>query len=74
MITRVVFDREFLHAVHVRGLTIRELAQRARLAPATVSSAVHGKPLNVHSAVALARALANVPVIQELEEWAARGA
>jgi len=67
--TRFVFDHEFAYAVRVRGLTIGELAQRARLSPATVSAAVHGKPLNVRSAVLLARALAARPVIRELEEW-----
>jgi hypothetical protein len=42
--THVVFDAEFPHAIHIRGLTIGELAERARLSPATVSAAVHGSP------------------------------
>ena len=71
MTTRVVFDPEFLHAVRVRGLTVGELAQRARLSSATVSAALHGRPLNVRSAVLLARAVAGCPVIRELEEWVA---
>jgi transcriptional regulator with XRE-family HTH domain len=70
MTTRVVFDREFLHAAHIRGLTISELAQRAHLSPATVSAAVHGRPVNVRSAVLMARTLAACPIIKELEEWA----
>ena len=74
MTTRVVFDHEVLRAVRVRGLTIGELAQRARLSPATVSAAVHGKPVNVRSAVLLARTLAACPVIKELEEWVAGAA
>ncbi|HYA44573.1 MAG TPA: helix-turn-helix transcriptional regulator [Acidimicrobiales bacterium] len=69
MNTRVVFDPAVLHAIRVRGLTVGELARHARLSPATVSAAIHGKPLNVRSAVLLARALAGHPVIPELEEW-----
>jgi transcriptional regulator with XRE-family HTH domain len=57
MTTRVIFDRELLRAVQVRGLTVCDLAQRARLSPATVSAAIRGKALNVRSAVTLARAV-----------------
>ena len=71
MNTRVVFDPRVLHAIRVRGLTIGELARQSRLSQATVSAAIHGKPLNVRSAVLLARTLAECPVIKELEEWAA---
>ena len=46
MSTRIVFDREFAHAIRIRGLTIGELAKRARLSQAPPSAAVHGKPLN----------------------------
>ena len=55
MITRVTFAPEFLRAVKIRGLTVGELAQRAHLSPATASSAVKGKAVNVRSAVVLAR-------------------
>jgi hypothetical protein len=68
--TRIVFDREFGHAVRIRGLTIGELAKRAGPSQATASAAVHGKPLNMRSAVQLARALAACPMIEELERWA----
>jgi hypothetical protein len=68
--TRVVFDPKVLHAIRVRGLTIGELARHSRLSQATVSAAIHGRPLNVRSAVLLARTLAACPVIGELEEWA----
>jgi hypothetical protein len=37
---------------------------------ATASAAVHGRPLNVATATRLARALAAVPVVSELEAWA----
>jgi hypothetical protein len=72
MNTRIIFDREFSHAAHIRGLTIGELAKRAELSQATASAAIHGKPLKVRSAVQLARALSACPVIEELERWAAR--
>jgi DNA-directed RNA polymerase specialized sigma54-like protein len=68
--TRVGFDPSVLHAIAVRSLTIGELARQSRLSQATVSTAIHGKLLNVRSAVLLARTLAASPVITELEEWA----
>jgi predicted transcriptional regulator len=71
MNTRIVFDREFTHTIRIRGLTMGELAKRAGRSQATASAAVHGKPLNMRSAVQLARALAACPVIEELERWAA---
>jgi len=74
MNTRVVFDPAVFHPMHVRGLTVAGLARGARLSPATISAAIHGKPLNVRSAVLLARTLASYPVIHELAEWAIQGA
>jgi hypothetical protein len=74
MTTRFVFDRGLLHAVHPRGLTLGQLAKQAGLSAATVSAAIHGKPLNIRSAVQLARTLAACPVIEELEHWAAEEA
>jgi lambda repressor-like predicted transcriptional regulator len=73
MNTRVVFDAKVLHAIRVRGLTMGELARQSRLSQATVSAAIHGRPLNVRSAVLLAQTLAACPVIKELEDWAAGG-
>jgi hypothetical protein len=70
MVTRIAFDDEFANALRVRGLTLTELASRARVTVATASSAVHGRPLNVSTATRLARALAAVPVVSELEAWA----
>ena len=70
MVTRIAFDEEFAHALRVRGLTLTELASRASVTVATASSAVHGRPLNVSTATRLARALAAVPVVYELEAWA----
>ncbi|HEX4755835.1 MAG TPA: hypothetical protein VH661_08805 [Candidatus Dormibacteraeota bacterium] len=70
MVTRIAFDDEFAHALRVRGLTLTGLARRARVTLATASAAVHGRPLNVATATRLARALAAVPVVSELEAWA----
>lgn len=70
MVTRIAFDDEFAHALRVRGLTLTELASRARVTVATASAAVRGRPLNVSTATRLARALAAVPVVSELEAWA----
>jgi transcriptional regulator with XRE-family HTH domain len=70
MVTRIAFDEDFAHALRVRGLTLTELASRARVTVATASSAIHGRPLNVSTATRLARALAAVPVVSELEAWA----
>jgi transcriptional regulator with XRE-family HTH domain len=70
MATRIAFDDEFTQALRVRGMTLTELATRARVSVATASSAVHGRPLNVSTATRLARALAAVPVVSELETWA----
>jgi lambda repressor-like predicted transcriptional regulator len=43
------------------GLTIGELARRARLSPATLSAAIHSKSMNVRSAVALQGRFALAP-------------
>jgi len=47
MITRIAFDQDFGQAIRVRGLTLTELAKRARVTIATASAAAHGRPLNV---------------------------
>jgi transcriptional regulator with XRE-family HTH domain len=70
MVTRIAFDDEFAQALRVRGLTLTELTSRAGVTVATASSAVHGRPLNVSTATRLARALAAVAVVSELETWA----
>jgi hypothetical protein len=71
MITRVTFAPDFARAIKVRGLTLGEVAQRARLSGATASAAIHGKPVNMRSVLVLARTVAASPVIKELEEWLA---
>jgi hypothetical protein len=68
--SRIVFDDEFPQAIRVRGLTMSEVAQRARLSVATVSSAVRGRPVNMTTAVRLAKVVSASPIIPELDEWA----
>ena len=63
---------EFARAVQVRGLTLAELAKRARVSAPTVSSAVHQRPINVSSALRLCRALGETPVVAELDRWVGR--
>ena len=70
MTSRIVFDDEFPQAIRVRGLTLSEVAQRARLSVATVSSAVRGRPVNITTAVRLAKVVSASPIIPELDEWA----
>ncbi|MFZ0130634.1 MAG: helix-turn-helix transcriptional regulator [Candidatus Dormiibacterota bacterium] len=70
MTSRIVFDNEFPQAIRVRGLTLSEVAQRARLSVATVSSAVRGRPVNMTTAVRLAKVVSASPIIPELDEWA----
>ena len=69
MITRVTFGDEFLEAICHRGLTLTEVARKAGVSLATASAAVHHRPVNVRSALRLARAVANEPAIAELEVW-----
>jgi hypothetical protein len=70
MTSRIVFDDEFPQAIRVRGLTLSEVALRARLSVATVSSAVRGRPVNITTAVRLAKVVSASPIIPELDEWA----
>ena len=70
MTSRIVFDDEFPQAIRVRGLTLSEVALRARLSLATVSSAVRGRPVNITTAVRLAKVVSASPIIPELDEWA----
>ena len=71
MITRVVLSEDFLRAIRVRGLTLTTLAVKAKVSLPTVSSAVHQRPINASSALRLCRALAETPVVDELDKWVA---
>lgn len=69
MITRIAFNPDFAQAMRVRALTMTELAHRTGLALGTVSAAVEGRPVNLTTAVRLARAVSAAPVVPELEVW-----
>jgi hypothetical protein len=70
MTSRIVFDASFGPAIRVRGLTLTVLARRADVAVATASSAVRGHPVNVATALRLARVVSATPIVPELEAWA----
>jgi hypothetical protein len=69
MISRIAFDGEFRHAVLIRGLTLTDLAHLTGLSLATVSRGVAGRPVNMSTALLLARLVAARPVVPELESW-----
>ncbi len=58
--------------MHVRGLSLTDVARRSGVAVATASSAALGRPVNVTTALRVARAVAAQPVIPELLEWVER--
>ncbi len=69
VISRLAFDAELVHAIRIRGLTLTELARRANLSAATVSSALSGRPVNLTTALRLTRVVSAAPVVPELERW-----
>jgi hypothetical protein len=69
LISRLAFDDELAHAIRIRGLTATEVARRANLTLATVSSALAGRPVNLTTALRLTRVVSACPVIPELELW-----
>jgi transcriptional regulator with XRE-family HTH domain len=70
--SRITFGAELRYAMHVRGLSLTEVARRSGVAIATASSAALGRPVNVNTALRVARAVAAQPVIPELLDWVAR--
>ena len=70
--TRIRFGAELRYAMHVRGLSLTEVARRSGVAVATASSAALGRPVNVTTALRVARAVAAQPVIPELLDWVER--
>lgn len=69
MHSRIVFGAELRYAMQVRALSLTELARRSGVAVATASSAARGRPVNVTTALRIARAVGDRPVIPELLEW-----
>jgi plasmid maintenance system antidote protein VapI len=63
------FGEGFSEAVRVRGLSAQRLAQLAHVSPATVSAALHGRDVQVTTALRIARAVTDAPVIPLLEQW-----
>jgi hypothetical protein len=70
--SRITFGAELRYAMHVRGLSLTEVARRSGVAVATASSAALGRPVNVTTALRVARAVAAQPVIPELLDWVER--
>jgi hypothetical protein len=70
--SRIVFGAELGYAMHIRGLSLTEVARLSAVATATASAAVAGRPVNVTTALRVARAVAARPVIPELLEWVER--
>ncbi|MEO8899259.1 MAG: hypothetical protein ABI352_11090 [Candidatus Dormibacter sp.] len=69
---RITFGAELRHAMQVRGLSLSDVAAIAGVATATASSAAKGRPVNVTTALRVARAVAARPIVPELLEWVER--
>jgi hypothetical protein len=72
MSSRITFGTELRYAMHVRGLSPTEVARLSGVTVATASSAAMGRPVNVTTALRVARAVAARPVVPELLEWVQR--
>jgi transcriptional regulator with XRE-family HTH domain len=70
--SRITFGAELRYAMHVRGMSLTDVARRSGVAVATASSAALGRPVNVTTALRVARAVAAQPVIPELLDWVER--
>jgi transcriptional regulator with XRE-family HTH domain len=72
MNSRITFGGELRYAMHVRGLSLTDVARHSGVAVATASSAAKGRPVNVTTALRVARAVAARPIIPELLQWVER--
>jgi transcriptional regulator with XRE-family HTH domain len=72
MNSRITFGAELRYAMHVRGLSLTDVARHSGVAVATASSAAMGRPVNVTTTLRVARAVAARPIIPELLEWVER--
>jgi hypothetical protein len=66
---RYRFGPAFGHAMRIRGLDVSRLASLAAVSPATASSAVRGRCLNLRTAMHIAKVVGQCPVVPELELW-----
>jgi transcriptional regulator with XRE-family HTH domain len=69
---RITFGPELRYAIQIRGLTLTDAARRSRVATATASAAEQGRPVNVATAMRLARTIAACPIVPELLDWVER--
>ncbi|MHB8719289.1 MAG: helix-turn-helix domain-containing protein [Candidatus Dormibacteria bacterium] len=72
MTSRITFGPELGYGLHIRGLSLTDVARLAGVALATASAAVSGRPVNVTTALRVARAISAQPIIPELVEWVER--
>lgn len=72
MTSRITFGPELGYGLHIRGLSLTDVARLAGVAVATASAAVSGRPVNVTTALRVARAVSAQPIIPELVEWVER--
>ncbi len=72
MNSRITFGAELRYAIQVRGLSLTDVARHSGVAVATASSAAMGRPVNVTTALRIARAVAARPIVPELLEWVER--
>jgi transcriptional regulator with XRE-family HTH domain len=72
MNSRITFGAELRYAMQVRGLSLTDVARQSGVAVATASSAATGRPVNVTTALRIARAVAGRPIVPELLEWVER--
>jgi transcriptional regulator with XRE-family HTH domain len=72
MNSRITFGAELRYAMQVRALSLTDVARQSGVAVATASSAAMGRPVNVTTALRIARAVAGRPIVPELLEWVER--
>lgn len=67
------FGEQFADAVRIRGLTVSGLAELAGVSPGTAAAALHGRDVQIRTALRIAKAVSEAPVVPALEEWGVGG-